>query len=77
MTNYSKQYVLTLLELCSCRLPPALKMGGAQAMLWGDLIVLCKSTRRFLLDLRPLEAQRFGGFTLRLLIRLGRFEAGV
>jgi hypothetical protein len=66
-----------LLELFSCRLPPALKLVGDQAMLRLDLIVLCKGTSRFLLALLPLEAQRLGGVTLRLLRGLGRFETGV
>ena len=69
--------LLKLLELFSFRIPPALKLVGDQAMLRIDLIVLFKGTSRFILDLLNLEAKRFGGFTLRLLIGLGRFETGV
>ena len=46
-------------------------------MLRIDLIVLFKGTSRFILDLLHLEAPRFGGCTLRLLLGLGRFETGV
>src|SRR5690349_19428278 len=50
-------------EFLSCRIPPALALAGDQAMLRVRLIVLCKGTRRVVLDLLHLQAKRLSRLT--------------
>jgi hypothetical protein len=71
------QLRLELREFLSFCLPPALELAGDHTMLRVRLIVLCKGTSRFVLDLLHLQAKRVGGLTLSRLIGLRRLETGL
>ena len=69
--------LLKLCEFLSCRMPPALALARDQTMRRVRLIVLCKGTRRFVLDWLDLQAQRVGGLTLSRLLGRRRLETGL
>ena len=71
------QLLLEPREFLSLRIPPALELAGDHTMLRGRLIVLCKGTSRFVLDLLHLQAQRVGRLTLSRLIGLRRLATGL
>ena len=71
------QLLLEPREFLSFRIPPALELAGDQTMLRVRLIVLCKGTSRFVLDLLHLQAKRVGRLTLSRLIGLRRLETGL